>query len=138
VRAPLVWLGEADPVGSMEATREQDPELTAIRELFGHWQQHFEASVTALQVANVGGALDLDRNPKLPEFHDLLRRMAGDKGNAISTKRLGAWLRRIQGKVVDGLRLVAVPGRAGGHAPKFHLQSDKAKAEQQPATEDVY
>jgi hypothetical protein len=35
VRAPLIWLGEADPVDSMETAREEDPELAAIRELFG-------------------------------------------------------------------------------------------------------
>ena len=32
--APLVWLGEADPVKSMETARDEDPELLAIRELF--------------------------------------------------------------------------------------------------------
>jgi hypothetical protein len=27
VRAPLIWLGEADPVDSMETAREEDPEF---------------------------------------------------------------------------------------------------------------
>ena len=33
VRAPLIWLGEADPVESMDALRGEDPELAPIREL---------------------------------------------------------------------------------------------------------
>ena len=64
------------------------------------------------------------------EFRDLLLGVAGDKGN-ISTKRLGVWLRRIEGKVVGGLRLVSLPGRAGGHAPKFYLKADAAQMAQQ-------
>jgi hypothetical protein len=40
VRAPLMWLGESDPVASMETARDEDPELTNIRELFGHWNEH--------------------------------------------------------------------------------------------------
>ena len=42
VRAPLIWLGHADPVASMETAREEDPELSAIRELFGHWREHLD------------------------------------------------------------------------------------------------
>ena len=131
VRAPLIWLGEADPVESMEMTREEDPELTAIRELFAQWQQHLpEGSLTALQIAETAGAVDLDRKPVHTEFRDLLLRVAGDKGN-ISTKRLGVWLRRIQGKVVGGLRMASLSGRAGGHAPRFYLKADAAQMAQQ-------
>ena len=41
IRAPLIWLGEADPIESMETAREEDPELSAIRELFGQLPDHF-------------------------------------------------------------------------------------------------
>jgi putative DNA primase/helicase len=138
VRAPLIWLGEADPIESMEMMREEDPELTAMRELFAQWRRHLpEGSLTALQIADTAGTLDPDRKPVHPEFRDLLLRLAGDKGT-ISTKRLGAWLRRIQGKVLGGLRLISIPGRAGGHAPKFHLQADVAeKAQESTAPEET-
>ena len=39
-RAPLIWLGEADPIDSMETAREEDPELAAIRELFVLWPKY--------------------------------------------------------------------------------------------------
>ena len=37
VRSPLVWLGEPDPITSMDAARGEDSVLTEIRELFGFW-----------------------------------------------------------------------------------------------------
>jgi putative DNA primase/helicase len=37
VRSPLVWLGEADPVVSMEEAREEDWDLGNIREFFTLW-----------------------------------------------------------------------------------------------------
>ena len=36
-RSPLVWLGEPDPVLSMDGAREEDPVLTKIREFFDLW-----------------------------------------------------------------------------------------------------
>src|SRR6185369_14839339 len=42
VRAPLMWLGEPDPVATMETAREEDPELSAIREVFSHWIEHLD------------------------------------------------------------------------------------------------
>jgi hypothetical protein len=42
VREPLIWLGEADPVRSMERARDMDPEQGAVRELIAHWREHLE------------------------------------------------------------------------------------------------
>jgi putative DNA primase/helicase len=126
VRAPLIWLGEADPVQSMETARSEDPELTAIRELFAQWRQHLagKGSLTAFQIAEVACELDCDKKPVRPEFRDLLLRVAGEHG-AMSTRRLGAWLRRVEGKIVGGCRLRKTSGRAGGHAPSFYLDGEE-------------
>ena len=43
VRSPLVWLGEPDPILSMEKTREEDPELANIREFFDLWPIYIAA-----------------------------------------------------------------------------------------------
>jgi hypothetical protein len=37
VRESLIWLGETDPVRSMERARDMDPEHAAARELVDHW-----------------------------------------------------------------------------------------------------
>ena len=39
VRSPLVWLGEPDPIASMDAAREEDQELSNIREYFDLWDE---------------------------------------------------------------------------------------------------
>ena len=38
VRSPLVWLGEPDPVASVDATMAEDPNLADLRELFEWWR----------------------------------------------------------------------------------------------------
>ena len=43
-----------------------------------------------------------------PEFRDLLMRIAGDRGG-VSTRRLARWLRRSEGRIVDGLKLGSLP-----------------------------
>jgi hypothetical protein len=125
VRAALIWLGEEDPVKSMEQAREQDPTLEAIRELFTHWRQHFTSQkYTALKIAEHANKVDISNfnKPLYPELRDLLIREAGDRG-MISTKALGWWLTQITGKVVDGMRLQSEPGRKGGHGKTYFLDT---------------
>ena len=41
VRGALVWLGRADPVGAMDAAREEDPDITAHQEMIAAWHGKF-------------------------------------------------------------------------------------------------
>ena len=90
VRSALVWLGEADPVLSMETTREEDPKLSGQRELFEHWQDHLTEgrfySVTEVinTACEVYGA---DGEYMRPQFRDLLMRMT----RATSAKPSSNW-----------------------------------------------
>jgi hypothetical protein len=137
VRAPLVWLGESDPILSMEAARVEDVELTSIRELFGLWQQHLQndQAYSAFEVIDAAS----DKNSvtdefKLPEFHDFLLGVAGIRG-AVSTRRLGAWLRKIAGRIVDGLKLSIESTKANANrAPKFRLAEVRNDG---PSSEEV-
>ena len=113
VRAPLIWLGEADPVESMETARAEDPELSAIRELFGHWRDHPQLHLNspysvnsiiqvACEQAEIYGSVG--REFKTPEFRDLLLRVAG-RGGVVNSADLGAWLKSISGRVVGAEKL---------------------------------
>jgi putative DNA primase/helicase len=107
VRSPLVWLGEADPVASMETARGEDPELLSVRELFGHWREQLTVNegYTANRIIQVACAkAGLGGEFTVPEFRDVLLRIAGD-GGAVSSRRLGKWLSRISGRIVDGYRV---------------------------------
>jgi hypothetical protein len=108
VRAPLIWLGQPDPVESMNAARIEDPERSDIREFFLLWVDELnldERYTTAriLEVANEPmSSGDYNRRP----LKELLLRVAGERnGKEISAGRLGWWLRRISGRVEAGYRL---------------------------------
>ncbi|MBV8096592.1 MAG: hypothetical protein JO110_25790 [Acetobacteraceae bacterium] len=108
VRSSLVWLGCADPVQSVQAARDDDPELGALRQVLILWQACFgERAMTARQVADsvagfdpngFGGARLLDLRNALAEGN-----VAGVRGTVDAT-RLGYWLRKVKGRIANGIR----------------------------------
>jgi putative DNA primase/helicase len=123
VRAPLIWLGEADPVASMDALRGEDPELALIRELFAHWvdAMPIHAHHTTAQIIEVA-CRPIPNGFEHPEFRDLVLRIAGDRGQP-SSKSLGKWLSRINGRVVDNKCLVTNSDAKRGN--RYKLVSSK-------------
>jgi len=105
VRSPLVWLGEPDPVISMEGLRDEDIELANIREFFGLWLEYGLDLDTPYLTADIieeatAAAPSNYWGPR--EFKPFLLRVAAAKGDAtrVSAERLGHWLRRISGRIV--------------------------------------
>jgi hypothetical protein len=105
VRSPLVWLGELDPVISMEGLRDEDVELANIREFFGLWMEYgLDLDTPYLTTAIIEEAVAAPPanywGPR--EFKPFLLRVAASKGDAtkVSAERLGHWLRRISGRIV--------------------------------------
>ena len=110
VRSALVWLGCADPCLTMETAREEDPELETLRQVVAVWHEHLgSAPCTVTDVADqadarhdaYAGRGDLMR----PDLSEALVRVAGERG-AISVRRLGYWLRGVEGRIVDGRKFV--------------------------------
>ena len=102
VRSPLVWLGEPDPVASIDTTQAEDSELADLREMIDQWRDELKldepyASASIIEAASAAPA---GFNP--PGFKQLLLRIAGDKDGNISAKRFGEWLRRNSGRVARG------------------------------------
>jgi len=90
VRRPLVWLGEPDPVASMDASRAEDPELSDIRELFSLWliyEIDLDTPYTTIRFIEEACRPPAGFNP--PAFKQFLVRVAGDKDGNVSAKRLG-------------------------------------------------
>jgi putative DNA primase/helicase len=121
VRDALIWLGEADPLDTMERTREQDPQREALTAVLDQWSAVLQNKrVSAKQLIDT--ATDFDAKESFdakkrflhPEFREALLIVAADAGH-INSRRLGRWLSDNQGKIVDGLRLI-VDGHSGGVA----------------------
>jgi Bifunctional DNA primase/polymerase, N-terminal len=107
VRSPLVWLGEPDPVASIDTTQAEDAELADLRGLFNLCVDEFRSDTVYGTATFIGAAtaapVGFNPNP----FKELLLRIAGDKDGNISARRLGEWLHRNKGRVVriaDGRR----------------------------------
>jgi putative DNA primase/helicase len=99
VRSPLVWLGEPDPVASVDKSQAEDPELGELREWIILWLTEFkldEPYTAARFVEEAATApVGFNTNP----FKEFLGRVAVDKGGGISTKRLGR-----KGRLVESSR----------------------------------
>src|SRR5262245_4795758 len=112
VRSPLVWLNEPGPITSVDSIRQEDPELSNIREFVGLWLAYALGLYTAyttsriIDVACMASAPNDDNPPALKQF---LLRVAASRGNegVVSAERLGHWLRKISGRIVAEHRLIS-------------------------------
>jgi putative DNA primase/helicase len=126
VRSPLVWLGEPDPIASIDASQAEDPDLSDIRELFDLWLD-YELDLDTPYTTNriIEEACKAPAGFNLPVFKQFLLRVAGDKNGDISAKRLGEWLRRISGRVVRRIandrRYWLIRGQARSGRADFRL-----------------
>jgi putative DNA primase/helicase len=107
VRGPLVWLGMPDPAASMEQARQDDPETSALRTFF---------AICPIPVGTEFKARDLI---KRAEIDEALKEWLGGFGCEDSTK-LGYWLKRKKGRVVDGRRII--PASSKSFAAKYVIE----------------
>jgi hypothetical protein len=117
VRGSLLWLGEADPCDSMMRARSSDRKLAALIAIIDQWALVIgEERVLARSVAEKASeAADISAEvsgSRYPDFREALLTVAGDRGE-ISTRRLGNWLHTVQGRIIEGRRLVQDGTRAG-------------------------
>ena len=118
VRSSLVWLGEADPVTSMETARAEDPALAQQRELFEHWQEHLTDGRfygVSEMVAIACETDPFDQEYRRPQFRDLLMLRTGSRAATPSAVSIGKWLKDLSGKVMAGYRLECNPSDKKGN-----------------------
>jgi putative DNA primase/helicase len=125
VRGALIWLGEADPVASMDAVRANDPLRSELQAVIGQWDLHIgDARVTSAQIIEtaIGAA----------EFREALLAVAGASGS-INTKRLGQWLRGVSGKRIGRMH-IAQDGRTRADTIMWRLNCARPASEAAGAT----
>lgn len=134
VQAPLVWLGEADPVATMAAVREGDPKLQAsiaaliaLEDMFGLGEPSGKLlsqvmdEVAGTTGASVAAVLDapMALHERRKALREALMAVAG-VGKEINQTKLTYWLRRIKGQIMSGRRLCNGP--AGKHKTKWWVE----------------
>jgi putative DNA primase/helicase len=118
VRSALVWLGCEDPAKSMEEAREDDPELTDLREVTGLWHEAIGAD--AMTIREISQMIERREESRMgeptdyrfPDLREALLRLFGERGE-LNARRLGKWLLAREGRIVAGLRIKR--GLADGH-----------------------
>lgn len=108
VRDPLIWLGEADPVSTIEATRAEDPRLAALVAVAVQWhrvtEKHGPARVSVRELIGLAEAQTYDGSAggwAHPDFRQSLLEVAGERGDKVNSRRLGNWLGHVAGRQVD-------------------------------------
>jgi hypothetical protein len=100
IREPLIWLGAADPCKTMVKVREGDPLLEALQAVVAQWKLHL-GTASSFTVQAVIGRATVEA-----DFHAALLTVAASKNNGtVSNDRLGRWLKRVEGRIVDRLAL---------------------------------
>jgi putative DNA primase/helicase len=122
VRSPLIWLGRADPLETMEGARKDDPMLQAVEAVFAGLKQAIgigqKTSVAEIiQLADEMPSASLFNSSataqfKYPGLKEALQNVAGDRAGIIDRRELGKWLSRHKGRIARGVRL---EGEADGH-----------------------
>lgn len=96
-REPLVWLGCKDPVASLQALEQDDPQRQELLQVITAWRKAVGGDEqTATQIIQQAEHIE---NSALKEA---LRGVAQDRGGSISARRLSYWLKRYTDRIVDG------------------------------------
>ncbi len=111
-RQPLLWLGCADPTVSVFEAMLDDPDRETLGRLLTAWFSVFGKTPAMIRDA-VKQALPFnDANAELLEvLHDI-----ADERGEINRRKLGWWIRRHAGRIVDGRRFVRVSGNRSAEA----------------------
>jgi hypothetical protein len=111
-RQPLLWLGLADATESMFEAMAEDPDRETLGRLLTAWQSVFGKTPAMVRDAVKQASAPLDEHADLRE---VLRDIADERGE-INRRRLGWWIRRHAGRIVDGRRFVRASGNRSAEA----------------------
>lgn len=105
VRSALTWLGCADPVATMEAARAEDPVTTSLRAIYTAW--HDAVGNSARSTGQMKDLADEQMMGNLThgDLHRALCDVSEKRPGEIDSRRLGHFLGRHRGRIIDGLKL---------------------------------
>ena len=104
---PLVWLDCFDPCSSVEKARDDDPERDALLAVLGQWQLKLgvDRAYTGQQI--------IEQATNALDFYNALIAVARNRAGFVDNVRLGYWLKRVEGKIINNLKVVRYGIRDG-------------------------
>lgn len=114
-RHSLLWLGCADPAASIFEAIKEDPDREQLGRLLIAWKTMFENVPTMVREA-VNKSTTYENN----ELKEILHDIADERGE-INRRRLGRWIKRHEGQIVDGLRFARCSGSTS--AERWRVES---------------
>ncbi len=111
-RQPLLWLNCADPTVSVFEAMSEDPDRETLGRLLTAWQSVFGKTPAMVRDAVKHAAAPYDEHVELRE---VLRDIADERGE-INRRKLGWWIRRHSGRIVNGRRFVRASGNRSAEA----------------------
>jgi hypothetical protein len=105
-RQPLLWLGCADPAASVFEAMAEDPDRETLGRILVAWQSVFGKSAAMVRDAVKQATAFHDEHAELREvLHDIAEERGG-----LNRRKLGWWIKRHAGRIVDGRRFVRASG----------------------------
>jgi hypothetical protein len=97
IRAPLLWLGCADPCDTTLKLKAQDVQVMQLVAVIACWKDSIGLNVPL----NIQGIIN--KALLAPDLHNALMAVAEARSRqVISPDRLGRWLRKVDGRIVSG------------------------------------
>jgi hypothetical protein len=134
VRDALLWLGQANPVKTIDTSKSLDPEAERVSAVFYHWDEvigegmritvkdAIAAAMSGTGDARAGfdpfgtlrGGKEDRRTGLLDAFNAVAAPMARGAGERVDPRRLGNWLSKHKDRVIGGCRIVLAPEKHHG------------------------
>jgi hypothetical protein len=109
VRSPLLWLDRDDPCDSIKTVGESDPQRSMLNTVLVQWKRVL-GTISKYTVQQVIQHASID-----PDFFGALAAVAlSSQGGSLSNEKLGRWLSKNNGKIVNKYKLERM-GTAGGY-----------------------
>ena len=127
VRDALLWLGQLDPVATIDTSKSLDPEAERLGKILYHWAEEIGEGVRITVKGAIAAATSRAGDEALMDGEDQKRAGLLDAFNAVAApmvrgspyervdpRRLGAWLAKHKDRVLGGRRIVMVPEKLHG------------------------
>jgi hypothetical protein len=127
-RQPLLWLGLADPTESVFEAMAEDPDRETLARLLGAWQSVLGKTPAMVRDAVKQASAFSDEHVELREvLHDI-----ADERGEINRRRLGWWIKRHAGRIVEGRRFVRASGNRSAETWQVESVSPVSSVPREP------